>query len=266
MSQSGTWVAGPDIPNGLGSYDGSAVVLSNGKVLCAVGPKSGDGPTTFVESTRSRTSSPTRPTCRTIPLSPSRPASSPSPTAMSFSPMGRISLTSTSLEADRAASWRPTITQIRRNHNGSFHLTGTQLNGVSEGAYYGDDAQMSSNYPIVRLSDASHHVYYARTTNWTIGVATRRKSVSTDFTLPGTLPTGKYRLSVVANGIASRPSRSPTTPDIEEPRTFVPSGWRTSSAAGRPTFPGLPQLGRPRGHELRVILEAGFGGAGVLGT
>ena len=83
-------------------------------------------------------------------------------------------------------------------------MTGSQLNGVSEGAYYGDDAQMSTNYPIVRLSNASNHVYYARTTDWTIGVATGETSESTDFTLPVGLPAGNYRLSVVANGIASR--------------------------------------------------------------
>ncbi len=205
MSQSGTWVAGPDIPNGLGSYDGSAVVLSNGKVLCAVGPKSGDGPTTFVEYD---------PVANQFTDAPNLPNDTSQPFTSRFValPNGDVLFADGSNQLDiykpggrPRASWRPTITQIRRNHNGSFHLTGTQLNGVSEGAYYGDDAQMSSNYPIVRLSDASHHVYYARTTNWTIGVATRRKSVSTDFTLPGTLPTGKYRLSVVANGIASRP-------------------------------------------------------------
>ena len=47
--QPGVWKAGPDIPHGLGSYDGMAVVLSNGDVLCAVGPKNGNGPTSFVE-------------------------------------------------------------------------------------------------------------------------------------------------------------------------------------------------------------------------
>ncbi len=103
------------------------------------------------------------------------------------------------------AAWRPIISTIQPNPDGSFELTGIRLDGVSEGAYYGDDAQMSSNYPIVRLSDASGHVYYARTTNWTIGAGTGESSGSTDFTLPKGLPPGKYRLSVVANGIASSP-------------------------------------------------------------
>ena len=67
----------------------------------------------------------------------------------------------------------PTITDITENPDGSFLLSGTLLDGISEGAYYGDDAQMSSNYPIVRLTDAAKDVYYARTYNWSnTGVAT----------------------------------------------------------------------------------------------
>ena len=61
------------------------------------------------------------------------------------------------------AAAMPTITGIAENADGSFLLTGTGLNGISEGAGYGDDAEMASNYPIVRLTDPSGHVYYART-------------------------------------------------------------------------------------------------------
>jgi hypothetical protein len=205
VDQSGTWAAGPDIPDGLGSYDGSAVVLSNGKVLCAVGPKTGNGPTTFVEYD---------PVANQFTVVPCQPNDASQPFTSRFLALpdgnalfadGTNQLYIYKPGGRPRASWRPTITKIRRNLDGSFHLTGTQLNGLNEGAYYGDDAQMSSNYPIVRLSNASHHVYYARTTNWTIGVATGRRSVSTDFTLPRRLPAGNYQLSVVANGIASRP-------------------------------------------------------------
>ena len=42
----------------------------------------------------------------------------------------------------------------------------SQLNGMSEGSSYGDDAEMQSNYPIVRLTGTtgtnSGKVYYAR--------------------------------------------------------------------------------------------------------
>src|SRR5262249_44310357 len=49
-------------------------------------------------------------------------------------------------------AWQPTISGITRNGNSNFTLTGTELNGLSEGASYGDDGQMASNYPIVQLT------------------------------------------------------------------------------------------------------------------
>ena len=53
-------------------------------------------------------------------------------------------------------------------------LTGTQLNGLDEGAEYGDDNQMAENYPIVQVTDTkTGDVYYATTSNWSsVGVAT----------------------------------------------------------------------------------------------
>jgi hypothetical protein len=85
-------------------------------------------------------------------------------------------------------------------------LTGTLLNGISEGAAYGDDAQMNSNYPLLRLTDGSGNVYYARTYNWSsTGVMTGTNVETTEFTLPANLPQGTYSLVVVANGIGSDP-------------------------------------------------------------
>jgi hypothetical protein len=84
------------------------------------------------------------------------------------------------------AAGKPTISAIAGSSN-SFTLTGTQLNGISEGAGYGDDAQMASNYPIIRLADPFGDVFYARTSNWSsTGVATGTTPVSTSFALaPG---------------------------------------------------------------------------------
>jgi hypothetical protein len=101
--------------------------------------------------------------------------------------------------------WRPTITNVTDHHDRTFTLTGTQLNGISEGAVFGDDAKMSTNYPLVRLVAPNNlgTVYYARTYNWSnTGVATGTLSVSTDFDTTG-IPAGTYTLYVVANGIPS---------------------------------------------------------------
>ena len=79
------------------------------------------------------------------------------------------------------------------------------LNGISEGANYGDDVQMDSNYPLVRLTDGSGNVYYARTYNWSSTSVQNGNVVSTEVAIPVTLPAGFYNLVVVANGIASDP-------------------------------------------------------------
>ncbi|HEY4764137.1 MAG TPA: hypothetical protein VIH75_10710 [Candidatus Sulfotelmatobacter sp.] len=39
-----------------------------------------------------------------------------------------------------------------------FRLTGLQLGGQSSGATYGDDDQMDSNYPIIRMVDSHGNV------------------------------------------------------------------------------------------------------------
>ena len=44
-----------------------------------------------------------------------------------------------------------------------YLLTGTGLNGISEGASYGDDAQMATDFLIMKLTDGSGNVAYART-------------------------------------------------------------------------------------------------------
>src|SRR5262249_20920258 len=104
-------------------------------------------------------------------------------------------------------SWAPAVREIQQTGSNRFTLTGTQLNGISEGASYGDDNEMSTNYPIVRLTNPSTgRVFYARTSDWSsTGVATGSKPVSVDFTLPAGVDPGVYYLSAIANGIASRP-------------------------------------------------------------
>jgi hypothetical protein len=104
------------------------------------------------------------------------------------------------------AAGKPTITTITPNVDGSYLLTGTLLNGISEGAAYGDDWQMNSNYPIVRLTDAAGNVYYARTFNWSsTSVMTGTTPETTEFRLPTGLVAGTYSLVVVANGNSSAP-------------------------------------------------------------
>ncbi len=111
------------------------------------------------------------------------------------------------------ASWRPTISGITADSLGVHTLTGTQINGISEGATYGDDAEMSSNYPMVRVVDsATSNVYYATTYGWSsTGVDTGNTPQSVHFILPTALGNDPYQISVIANGIASTTANRPPT-------------------------------------------------------
>src|SRR5438128_12618368 len=87
-------------------------------------------------------------------------------------------------------------------------MTCTQLNGLDEGAAFGDDVEMAINYPIVKLvsNSSTRKVYYARTFDWSsTGVATGINTPeSVNFSTFG-IPIDSYGYSVfvIANGISS---------------------------------------------------------------
>ena len=105
--------------------------------------------------------------------------------------------------------WRPHITHVPKvlRHGHSYRLGGRQLNGLSQANGYGDDAQMATNYPLVRLTHpGSKKVFFCRTFDHsTMAVATGKRPHHTHFHVPSTVPKGHYELAVVANGIHSHP-------------------------------------------------------------
>ena len=213
-TNAGSWSQGADIPGGLVTQDAPAAMMVNGKILCAVTPAANHQQIYFYEY------DPVANAFSQLVSSDSTVISDA--TCMLDLPDGTVlySEVSTQLrvyhpDGSPVAAGKPVLTSIASNGNGSFHLTGTGLNGISEGAGFGDDNQMGSNYPLVRFTDGSGNVYYGRTFNWSsTGVMTGTNIVSAEFTLPAGLPAGSY-LEVVANGIASDsvafyPSDTPT--------------------------------------------------------
>ena len=208
-----TWATGPVIPNAKVADDAPAVELTNGHVLFAADTYFGVGPTQLFDFD---------PVANTITQVTGLPAQLTTDlNGGAFTgrflalPTGQamfVSGTSTDVwiytsSGGPSASSQPTIYSIAANGDGSYTLTGTQINGISEGASFGDDAEMSSNYPIVQLtSTTTGNVSYARTFNWSsTGVATGSTPTTTEFTLPAGIAAGNYSLTVVANGIASPP-------------------------------------------------------------
>jgi hypothetical protein len=93
------------------------------------------------------------------------------------------------------------VTAAGGNCGTCYLLTGTGLNGISEGASYGDDAQMATDFPIVRLKDGSGNIAYARTFNWSTISLVSGASGNTNFQLPAGF--GPCDLQLVANGNSS---------------------------------------------------------------
>jgi hypothetical protein len=72
---------------------------------------------------------------------------------------------------------------------------------------FGDEFQVATNYPLVRITNSSTgHVTYATTHDFSsMGVATGARIVSTRFDAPKTIERGNSTLEMVANGIPSQP-------------------------------------------------------------
>jgi hypothetical protein len=88
----------------------------------------------------------------------------------------------------------------------SYTVSGTQINGLTQAVYYGDDGGMATNYPIVQLIDSTGGIHYVRSSNFsTLGVATGASVESCTIDIPSNLTPGNWSLVVVANGIASDP-------------------------------------------------------------
>jgi hypothetical protein len=203
----GIWTAGHPIPNQLISADAPGAILPNGDVLFAASPGIFPAsPTTIFEFDPSNNTY-----TDVTPNNGFFLDEHSTGFTMLVLPTGQVLLTNSTGEIDLFSpdggpnpAWQPTISNITDNGNNTFTLTGTQLNGLSEGASYGDDAEMASNYPIIRLTDANGNVSFARTFNWSsTGVATGSTPESVQFTLPAADAPGPYLVSAIANGIAS---------------------------------------------------------------
>jgi hypothetical protein len=114
--------------------------------------------------------------------------------------------------------WAPTITKFTLandvNPGGNYQIFGTQFNGLSQANAFGDEFQVATNFPLVRIrNNATRDVTYVRTYNFsTTGVATGSAIVSTWFEVPTNIETGPSSLEVVANGIPSAPMPITVTP------------------------------------------------------
>ncbi len=214
--KAGTWTAGPEIPTidnqEYDSADGPGSILPDGNVLFDASACVYNVPTHFFVYNASSD------TITQIPDAPNAPNDSSYYTRMLALPNGQVLYNdgSSQMEVYTAGgtpnkAWEPSITSLSATTlapGDSYSVSGKQLAGLDPGATYGDDVQDNTNFPLVRITNSSTGVVtYARTTNWSSVSIAPGTSSSTQFTLPSTTPSGKSSLVVVANGIASPPSK-----------------------------------------------------------
>lgn len=216
----GSWVRGPQIPNRNGIADGAAAAMPDGHVLCAVSPVPNGTdpdsifhtPTYFYEFDYLTDSFTLVDAPVGGPFMPSSPPSIPVATygcQMLNLPDGNILFSSQ--YNDRYYIYTPGNPPIDAGKpylssvsptGCEFVISGSLFNGISQGAAYGDDWQMATNYPIIRLQSGSR-VYYVRTHDWNHVGLQLSGSDSTYFSVPSDVPDGDYSLYLSANGISS---------------------------------------------------------------
>jgi hypothetical protein len=179
---------GPDFPNSDNAGDTFAVLLTSGNVLVEGGVASYE-----FDGTKF-TTVPSTPGC------------------LMLLPTGEVLVGGTEVYTSSgtySSAWAPTIhaapTTVVRGS--TYKISGTQFNGLSQAAAFGDEYETATNYPLVRITNSSTgHVFYARTHDHsTMAVATGSKIVFTNFDVPAGMETGASSLVVVANGIPSQP-------------------------------------------------------------
>ena len=225
-----TWTALPDTPGGLGAPDGPGVVMPNGDIMIAVNPVPADGaprtngdiftsPVTFIELNGS--------TFTTLADQPPQ-AQGDSAYFVDFMmlPTGEVLITDgnslpliytpepTVIESSRpmilaapqlvTTSPEPQTDIPTLYRERTYTVPVLRMNGINFGAYYGDDNQMSTNYPLVRVTNReTSHVAYFRTFNHSQRSIAPDAVGTTDLEVPATAEPGLSDLEVVANGIAS---------------------------------------------------------------
>jgi MYXO-CTERM domain-containing protein len=214
----GTWTAGPAMLNGDEAEDEFSDTLPNGMVwgglvTATYGPgvvlQQFDPTTNMVSS-----------------AAPPPDKGNPYPIGYVNLPNGQVMVTAADQNwiysplTQPLDAWRPTVTSVVANSDGSYTLTGTQISGLINGADEGDDMTMAENYPIVWLTNEAGDVYYCRSFGFSNMMPSKGSAPETcQFTTPKNLPEGTYSLFVSAVGVQSK-----------TPVTFTPGVGGTVSA------------------------------------
>ena len=214
------WEQGPDIPSVCGASgstpctlaDAPAALLPSGSILFAASPSNWPTRSSFLKGTHFFEMDTTN-----VITQVSDPPGSPNINSylnnMVVLPNGQVLLTVFSSSVfvytptgSPQSSWRPVVSTVPSciSPGGTYIATGTQFNGLSMGASYGDDYQSDTNFPLVQIvNNGTGDTFFARTFNHSTRSVALNAAVTTSFQAAAATETGASTLYVIANGIAS---------------------------------------------------------------
>lgn len=206
-SYTNTWTAGPYFPGTNNISDGPASLEVNGKVLMMASPGYGNPPSTFFEWDGKN--------LYAVPGTPNAPIDGSYYGNMLLLPTGQVLLTDFSDDIELYNStggprreWAPLVLFVPQflKQGGSYTAFGFRFNGMSQGAFYGDDVQAATNFPLVRITNLqTGHVQYSRAHDPNTMAVVSNELNWVQFDVPASQESGPSLLEVVANGIASEP-------------------------------------------------------------
>jgi hypothetical protein len=217
-TSTGMWSAAPDFPTIEGvqflCYDAPGALLPDGNVLVQASPPDA-APSHFFEFSLNRKG--------TMALTQvNDPTNAPDigsyegsflelPTGQVLwadaAFMGSPEIATYTPKGSPKTKWLPVVSSVSSTLTvGSIGnaISGTNFNGFSQGAMFGDDKQMATNYPLVRITNAATgDICFGRSYDfstmgvWTVG------TTNAEFDVPRTCETGASTLQVIVNGLAS---------------------------------------------------------------
>jgi len=214
-SYTNQWSAGPSFPtvtfNGqtlqLLASDTGAAPLPNGHILTSADTYGESAPTKFFEfDGRQLIPQPD------IPDSPIDGGSFllvlPSGQILEFDGNTDMEIYTPSVFHGDRPWYAPSVLDVPRllSPGNTYSLQGVYLNGFSQGAMEGDDLQMATNFPLVRITNLqTFHVFYSRTHDFSSMAVANNAPVTARFDVPLNQEKGLSLLEVVTNGVASEP-------------------------------------------------------------
>jgi len=107
------------------------------------------------------------------------------------------------------SSWLPkieTVSSLELTPDKSYLITGKQLSGLTQGTFWGDEQQNSTNYGLVEISNkSSKHVFYARTVDFSNTSIAPNVPSTLSFSFSKDVEDGPSSIRVIASGVASLP-------------------------------------------------------------